>query len=115
MEEERELLRGNTPTLVLAVLRDAPLHGYAIVREINRRTHDALRCKHGTLYPALAALEADGLIAGAWEHTEGERPRKVYHLTEAGQTALERRIQTWRQFAGAMENVIGGAPDVQPG
>jgi PadR family transcriptional regulator PadR len=114
MDEGRELLRGNTPTLVRAVLRDGSAHGYAIVREINRRTGDALRCKHGTLYPALAALEAEGLITGAWEHADGERPRKVYHLTEAGQAELARRIRTWRQFAGAMESVIGGLPDGQP-
>ena len=45
MDNERELLKGNTPTLVLAVLEDSPLHGYAIAREINRRSGDALRCK----------------------------------------------------------------------
>ena len=75
MDNERELLKGNTPTLVLAVLEDAPQHGYAIAREINKRSGDALRCKQGTLYPALHALERDGLIQGAWETGGGERPR----------------------------------------
>ena len=54
---EKELLKGNTPTLVLAVLNVAPLHGYGIAREIERRTDNALKCKEGTLYPALHALE----------------------------------------------------------
>ena len=47
MEEERELLKGNTPTLVLAVLSDAPLHGYGIAREIERRSDNALKFKEG--------------------------------------------------------------------
>src|ERR1043166_3679889 len=54
---ERELLKGNTPTLVLAVLKDQPLHGYGIAREIERRSDNALKFKEGTLYPALHALE----------------------------------------------------------
>ena len=73
METERELLKGNTPTLVLAVLKDAPLHGYGIAREIERRSSNALRFKEGTLYPALHALEREGLIVGAWSREGGGR------------------------------------------
>jgi PadR family transcriptional regulator, regulatory protein PadR len=114
VDDERELLRGNTQTLVLAVLRDGALHGYAIVREINRRSGDGLRCKQGTLYPVLYTLERDGLIRGAWEHAEGERPRKVYSLTDAGVAELERRVNAWRRFNVAMEGVLGGKPGAQP-
>ena len=108
MDDERELLKGNTPTLVLAVLEDAPQHGYAIAREINRRSGDALRCKQGTLYPALHALERDGLIEGNWETGGGERPRKVYTLTDAGRAELTRRVRTWDAFSHAIGRVIGG-------
>ena len=107
MDDERELLRGNTPTLVLAVLQDAPQHGYAIAREINRRSGDKLQCKQGTLYPALHALERDGLIAGQWEHAESERPRKVYAITDAGRKELERRVQTWARFSAGVAQIIG--------
>lgn len=112
--DERELLRGNTPTLVLAVLRDAPLHGYAIAREINRRSGKALQFRQGTLYPALHALERDGLIDGDWEIEGGERPRKVYRITEAGLGELTRRTQAWGQFSEAVNSVIGGALNEQP-
>jgi PadR family transcriptional regulator, regulatory protein PadR len=114
MADERELLRGNTPTMVLAVLRDAPRHGYAIAREVNRRTGNALRFKQGTLYPVLHALERDGLIVGEWEHPEGERPRKVYTITPAGLAELERRLKVWNRFAAAMSRVVEGAPGEQP-
>jgi PadR family transcriptional regulator, regulatory protein PadR len=111
VEAERELLKGNTPTLVLAVLKDAPLHGYGIAREIERRSGNALRCKEGTLYPTLHALERDGLIVGQWSQEHGGRERKVYEITPAGLAALERRRRTWTEFATAIYQVIGGAPD----
>src|SRR5947199_9212449 len=99
MDDERELLKGNTPTLVLAVLRDGPLHGYGIAREIERRSENALKCKEGTLYPALHTLERDGLIAGEWRQEPGGRDRKVYALTPAGHASLEQRARTWAQSA----------------
>ncbi len=114
MYDERELLRGSTPTLVLAVLKDGPRHGYAIARDVNRRSNDALKFKQGTLYPVLHALERDGLIAGAWEHEEGERPRKVYTITDAGRAELDRRMQAWSKFSLAINSVIGARPDEQP-
>lgn len=109
-DNERELLKGNTPALVLAVLEDAPQHGYAIAREINRRSDNALHCKQGTLYPALHALERDGLITGEWETGDGKRPRKVYALTQSGRAELARRVRTWEVFSRAVGQVIGGTP-----
>jgi PadR family transcriptional regulator, regulatory protein PadR len=114
---ERELLKGNTPTLVLAVLQDAPLHGYGIAREIERRSGNALKFKEGTLYPALHALEREGLITGAWSGEAGGRERKVYRITPVGLAELERRTRTWTEFATAIFQVIegtGGAPAEEP-
>ena len=108
---ERELLKGNTPTLVLAVLEDAPLHGYGIAREIERRSGNALKFKEGTLYPALHALERDGLIVGAWSREGAGRERKVYRITPSGLGELERRTRTWTEFATAIFDVIGGTPN----
>src|SRR5438046_10623100 len=99
----------------MAVLRDGPLHGYGIAREIERRSGDALKCKEGTLYPALHALERDGLIAGAWSKQAGERERKVYELTRAGLQAFEARTRTWPHFASAVEGAgQAGQPREHP-
>jgi len=40
--EHGELMKGNTPTLILGVLAEAPRHGYAIAREIERRSQETL-------------------------------------------------------------------------
>jgi PadR family transcriptional regulator PadR len=107
MNNERELLKGNTPTLILTVLNDGPRHGYAIAHEIERRSGDALKFKHGTLYPALHTLEIDGLIEGAWEHSV-DRPKKVYRITESGEAELAQRRKAWLTFSTAINNVVGG-------
>jgi PadR family transcriptional regulator PadR len=112
LDSTRELLKGNTPTLVLAVLKDGPRHGYGIARDIERRSGDTLRFKEGTLYPVLHALERDGLIAGEWQKEEGERERKVYAITPAGLAALEARARTWQEFATAIGRVLGGEANV---
>ena len=105
---ESELLRGNTPTLVLAALADGPQHGYAIAQEINKRTDNSLRFKQGTLYPVLHTLEREGLVTGQWQHGTGERPRLVYAITEAGRAELARRVDVWQAFSKAMNTMIGG-------
>jgi PadR family transcriptional regulator, regulatory protein PadR len=108
LDSTRELLKGNTPTLVLAVLKDGPRHGYGIARDIERRSGNALRFKEGTLYPALHTLEREGLIAGEWQREGGERERRVYRITPTGLAALEQRARTWSEFATAIQRVIGG-------
>jgi PadR family transcriptional regulator, regulatory protein PadR len=105
---ERELLKGNTPTLILSVLQDGPQHGYAIAHEIEKRSGDVLKFKHGTLYPALHALELDGHIEGEWEHGDTDRPRKVYKITESGTSELAKRLQVWSKFSTAINSIVGG-------
>ena len=109
----RELLKGNTPTLILAVLADEASHGYAIAREIERRSENALSLGEGSLYPALRALEADGFVQSVWETpatgaSGGAGPaRKTYHITDAGRGELARRLSTWRDFSRAVNAVVG--------
>jgi PadR family transcriptional regulator PadR len=114
MEQERQLLKGSTPTLILAILRDQPLHGYAIAREIERRSENSLTFHDGTLYPALQQLERGGLIQGTWEPTENTPPRKVYRLTEAGLTELEQRLTVWNRFVNSINSILGPSPEVKP-
>lgn len=104
---DREILKSSTITLVLAVLSRGPQHGYQMVRELERLSAGVLTLKEGTLYPLLHALERDGFIASRWE-AEGGRERKVYHLTEEGQSELCRRTAEWTKFRTAVDKVLGG-------
>ena len=115
MSSQRELKKGSTQTLILAVLADSPKHGYAIAREIEKRSKNALSLGEGALYPALRALEHEGLIAGNWEVMGSGPARRVYTLTDDGKGHLAKQMKEWSSFTEAVNNVLaGGVPNAQP-
>jgi DNA-binding PadR family transcriptional regulator len=92
---------------LLAVLDDGPGHGYLLRDELRRRSAGTFDLLPGTLYPLLRRLESGGLVASRWQ-AGPRRRRRVYKLTEAGSRELDRRLQEWVEFVGAVTNVIGG-------
>jgi PadR family transcriptional regulator PadR len=100
-----ESLKGHLDGLILAVLADGPLHGYAIIDALKRRSDGAFTLPEGTVYPALHRLEAAGLLSSAWSEGEGRR-RRVYELTRRGRGELGTRRSEWRAFARAVEAVL---------
>jgi PadR family transcriptional regulator, regulatory protein PadR len=104
----RELPRNDIPVFILAVLESGAAHGYAIAREIDRRCEGDIVLRDGALYPALRALEDDGLVIGEWQNTEsGGPPRKTYRLTDAGKLEATRRAALWRGYAKNVERILG--------
>jgi len=57
-----EALKGHLDALILAVLADEPLHGYAIIERLKQRSGGELSLPEGTVYPALHRLESGGLL-----------------------------------------------------
>ena len=100
-----ESLKGHLDALLLAVLERGPLHGYAIIDQLGRRSDGALILPEGTVYPALHRLEAGGLLSSSWSTAEGRR-RRVYALTRRGERELGVRREEWRDFVGAVEAVM---------
>jgi PadR family transcriptional regulator, regulatory protein PadR len=100
-----EALKGHLDTLVLASLRDGPLHGYAIIDELKQRSGGTFDLAEGTVYPVLHRLEADGLLSSTWSDATGRR-RRVYRLTRRGRSLLARRREDWCTFARAVEAVL---------
>ena len=62
MKISKELLKGSTGTMVLGLLAEEDLYGYAIIREIEERSQSVFRMSEGSLYPILHAMEKEGLI-----------------------------------------------------
>ena len=102
----RELLKGNTATVVLAILAEGPLHGYQIAKEMRRRSDDALQLGQGVLYPILHRLEHRGLIQGEWEQSTGTPSRKRYLITKPGLAELRAKRSEWAAFSVAMAKVL---------
>ena len=107
MRFQRELLKGTTETLILAVLRDNPGHGYELVDRLRRRSEGIFELGEGTLYPLLYKLEDQGLISGKWEMATGERRKRVYRITPRGRKQLARRSEEWTSLVQGMSLVLG--------
>jgi DNA-binding PadR family transcriptional regulator len=72
---------------VLVALADGEKHGYAIVKEVARRTNDRVRLHTGTLYTALRRFVDDGLVEESAERPDpalDDERRRYYRLTERG-------------------------------
>ena len=111
---KRDLFKGDLPVLIMAVLSEASCHGYAIAREIERRSDGSLGVKEGALYPALRVLESNGLIEGSWQQQTGVPARKVYKLTQSGHAELEKSASAWRHYAASFERVLGKGGKHEP-
>lgn len=100
-----EELKGHLDALLLAVVADGPLHGYAIVERLRERSAGRFDLPEGTVYPALHRLEGSGLLRSRWTVSAGRR-RRLYELTRSGRTELGRRSVAWQTFAGAVERIL---------
>jgi len=78
--------------LVLASLADGSKHGHAMIAEIERMSGTQLW--PGTLYGAIARLEAQGLV----EPLPPVERRYPYRLTPEGERLLRAKLNTLRQF-----------------
>jgi DNA-binding PadR family transcriptional regulator len=92
--------------LVLTVLADGPRHGYAINTAVEAMTGSRLR--PGSLYGALARLEARALIEPV-EAAEQDRHRTV-RITDAGRRALRAELEQMARVAEAGLRALGSAP-----
>jgi len=107
---EQEVKRGSAEMLILALVEDRPRHGYEIAKLIEQRSDGVLQFHVASLYPLLYRLEKRGLISGRWVEKAGQRRRRFYKLTAAGQKILNEQRQTWKEFFAALDRVAGITP-----
>lgn len=91
-----EWLRGVLELAVLRVLAEGPTYGYALTSRLAEVGLGTV--KGGTLYPLLARLEENGLVATQWRAGEGGPGRKYFELTVAGRSYFASQSQRWDEF-----------------
>lgn len=110
MPAKPDPLRSAADLLVLSVLAEEPLYGYAIGRRIDLRSEGRLKLGPGALYPLLHQLEADGQVKATWETPEGGgRSRKWYRLTAKGRRQLARRIDAHQRMIDVVASFLPGS------
>ena len=104
---QRELKKGSTEMLIMALVEDRPRHGYEIAKLIGERSDGVLQFHVASLYPLLYRLEKRGWIQGRWVEQAGQRRRRYYRLTPAGKKVLAAQRATWREFVEAINRITG--------
>jgi DNA-binding PadR family transcriptional regulator len=93
--------RGNVRAAALALLAEEPMNGYQIIQQISERSGGLWQPSPGSVYPALAQLEDENLIA--LQDTAGSR--RAYGLTEDGRGYVAEHAEElsapWSDLAGA--------------
>jgi len=84
-EVRNKLMKGLLDLVILQFLNAKPMHGYQIISSI--RKNFGVYFGPSTIYPLLNSLEEKGYIKSQWD-LNNERPRKVYKLTNEGQSLL---------------------------
>jgi DNA-binding PadR family transcriptional regulator len=94
----RRARRGDVRAAALVLLYDEPRNGYQLMQEIERRSDGAWRPSPGSVYPALAQLEDEGLV-----RTSESDERRVFELTDAGRSYVDENRaelgEPWTEFS----------------
>lgn len=94
--------------LVLKVLDDGALHGYAIAVRLERLSKEVLTVEEGSLYPALYRMERRGWLASSWAVTDTGRRARFYKLTKSGRAQLQAETASWLRLTTAVADVLNG-------
>jgi DNA-binding PadR family transcriptional regulator len=98
----RRARRGDIRAAALLLLAEEPRNGYQLMQELEERSGGVWRPSPGSVYPALAQLEDEGLV-----RTIEQDGRKLFELTDAGRAHVEEQ----RDRLGApWETVAEGVP-----
>jgi transcriptional regulator len=95
--------------LILRVLAQGPLHGYAIAQRIHHLSNEVLSVEEGSLYPALQKLLIKGWVKAAWTKSETGREVREYRLTASGKRQLEAELAEYRRVSSAIGLLLDGA------
>jgi PadR family transcriptional regulator, regulatory protein PadR len=104
-----DLLKGTLDMLILKSLTVQSMHGYAIVRHIERLSGGVFSIEHGSLYPALERLQRNGLVSGKWGESPTGRRARYYTITAAGRRHLGDKVSAFDRVLTAIDGVMKGA------
>ena len=111
MRAGRMLAQGDLRLVALALIAEAPRHGYEIIKLVEEKTADWYSPSPGIVYPTLTYLEEAGYVTAS-----AEGSKKLYTITAEGRdylatnrdladvvldrlTALGERVARWQRAA----------------
>ena len=104
--DRKDLFPGALEMMVLQTLVRQPMHGYALVQDIKRRSNDLLQVEEGSLYPALQRMLKAGWVKARWGVSARGRRVRTYEMTEAGQQHLAREVSSFERMLEGIHLVL---------
>lgn len=101
-----DLLRGTVDLLVLRMVANGPLHGYAIAQRLRVASKDVLHVGESALYPSLQRLLVKGWVKAEWGLSENNRRARFYTITASGRKYLASEGAEFERLLGAMTRVM---------
>src|SRR3954465_6119723 len=93
--DARDLFPGALEMMVLRLLKQQPMHGYALVQRIQQASRNLLAVEEGSLYPTLQRLLKEGLVDAEWGTSATNRRVRIYSITKAGAKHLVTEISAF--------------------
>jgi DNA-binding PadR family transcriptional regulator len=90
---------------IMKMISERPMHGYALMKEIDRLSEHTWKPSPGSIYPALQELQRSGFIT---QETVGRK--RVYHLTPDGTGVLGQAIEHVKVGVKSLQSLIDYKP-----
>ena len=107
MSYSSEVLRGNTETIILAILMENDSYGYEIMKTIIERGKGLIDIKDATVYTAFKRMEKDKLITSYWGTEESGARRKYFRMSTEGRPQNIQKGNQGKEIRSIMKNVFG--------
>lgn len=85
--------------LLLTVLQDGPLHGYALSKAMDTRSDGVIRVRPGDLYRVLYRLTEQALVEPEDSAGPEQRHKTRYRITKLGRDVLRLEAQRLGELA----------------
>ena len=102
----RDLFPGALEMMVLRLVQNEPLHGYALVQRIRQVSNDLLQVEEGSLYPALQRMLKAKLLQAEWGISATNRRVRIYRITTAGRKHLAAEVSSFEQMLAGIALVL---------
>ena len=99
---------GELPLVLLALVADRAQGGYELLGALERRFAPSYRPSPGSVYPALSALRAEGLV----EQLSG-RGKATYRVTEQGRRLLADQRDVLQRIEERTATVLASGASLQ--
>ena len=87
--------------VALVILREESSYGYELMERLEQQ-FGFEQILPGTLYRTLRRMEQQGLCKSEWETSEGGPARRMYYITESGESYLA----AWAEGCERYQNVM---------